>query len=113
MHSKHCTLGGVVCITRTSDTMKNPFKKHDNTLLIAGIAIGAAAASLTYLFLTDSGSAVRKKLAGYLGYEQDNENEPQQDPQAYLHHPGKAPKTDRDALLKHDLLHNTSSSNAN
>ncbi len=44
--------------------MKNPFKKKNNTLLIAGIAIGAAAASLGYLFLTDSGTAVRQKVAG-------------------------------------------------
>jgi hypothetical protein len=86
--------------------MKNPFKKHDNTLLIAGIAIGAAAASLAYLFLTESGSVVRQQIAGYFNPEQDaSEEEQQQDPKAYLRHPGKAPKTDRDALLKHDILH--------
>ncbi len=91
--------------------MKNPFKKKNNTLLIAGIAIGAAAASLAYLFLTESGTAVRQQFAGLFGREQENENE-EQDPQAYMHHPGKAPKTDREALLKNEILHNTDEDNA-
>jgi len=90
--------------------MKNPFKKKSNTLLIAGIAIGAAAASLAYLFLTESGTAVRQQLAGYFGQEEEESDE-EQDPQAYMHHPGKAPKTDREALLKHELLHNTDEDN--
>jgi len=90
--------------------MKNPFKKKDNTLLIAGIAIGAAAASLAYLFLTESGSAVRQQFAGLFGRERDELDE-EQDPQAYMHHPGKAPKTDREALLKHEILHNTDEGN--
>ncbi|MGY3214989.1 hypothetical protein [Mucilaginibacter sp. HD30] len=93
--------------------MKNPFKKKDNTLLIAGIAIGAAAASLAYLFLTESGIAVRQQLAGYFGQGQDDaDDHEEQDPQAYMHHPGKAPKTDRDALLKNEILHNTDEDNA-
>jgi len=91
--------------------MKNPFKKKDKTLLIAGIAIGAAAASLAYLFLTESGTAVRRQLAGYFGKDEDGDQE-EPDPQAYLHHPTKAPKTDRDALLKHEVLHNTGDGNA-
>ena len=90
--------------------MKNPFKKKNNTLLIAGIAIGAAAASLAYLFLTESGTVVRQQLAGYFG--QDESDDEEQDPQAYMRHPGKAPKTDREALLKHELLHNTDDDNA-
>lgn len=90
--------------------MKNPFKKKNNTLLIAGIAIGAAAASLAYLFLTESGTAVRQKLAGY--FDEDESDDEEEDPQAYMHHPGKAPKTDREALLKHELLHNTDEDNA-
>nr|WP_294795665.1 hypothetical protein [uncultured Mucilaginibacter sp.] len=83
--------------------MKNLFKKKNNTLLIAGIAIGAAAASLAYLFLTESGTAVRQQLAGYFGKDEADDSE-EEDPQAYMHHPGKAPKTDREALLKHELL---------
>lgn len=91
--------------------MKNPFKKKNNTLLIAGIAIGAAAASLAYLFLTESGTAVRQQLAGYFGKDETDDND-DEDPQAYMHHPGKAPKTDREALLKHEILHNTDEGNA-
>lgn len=91
--------------------MKNPFKKKNNTLLIAGIAIGAAAASLAYLFLTESGTAVRQQLAGYFGKDDADDNE-EEDPQAYMHHPGKAPKTDREALLKHELLQKTDDDNS-
>jgi hypothetical protein len=29
-----------------------------------------------------------------------------------MHHPGKAPKTDREALLKNQVLHNTDEGNA-
>ncbi|MFD0750537.1 hypothetical protein ACFQZS_10310 [Mucilaginibacter calamicampi] len=85
--------------------MKNPFKKKSNTLLIAGIAIGAAAASLAYLFLTESGTAVRQQLAGYFDRDVDESDE-DEDPQDYLHHTAKAPKTDREALLRHEVLHN-------
>ena len=92
--------------------MKNPFKKSDNTLLIAGIALGAAAVSVAYLFLTKSGADVRQLLSGYLRRGSDTDGEQETDPQAYLHHTTKAPKTDREALLKHELLHNTGDSNA-
>ncbi len=91
--------------------MKNPFKKKSNTLLIAGIAIGAAAASLAYLFLTESGIAVRQQIAGYFGKSDDADEDEEEDPQAYLHHPAKAPKTDREALLKNEVLHNTGNEN--
>ena len=43
--------------------MKNPFKKNDHTVLIAGIAIASAAAgALTYLYLSESGNKTRKSL---------------------------------------------------
>jgi gas vesicle protein len=43
--------------------MKNPFVKEDNTGLIAAIVIGSlAAGALAYLFLTDSGDAVRGNI---------------------------------------------------
>ena len=43
--------------------MKNPFKKSDHTVLIAGIAIASVAAgALAYLFLSDSGNETRKSL---------------------------------------------------
>ena len=43
--------------------MKNPFKKSDHTVLIAGIAIASVAAgALAYLFLSESGNETRKSL---------------------------------------------------
>jgi gas vesicle protein len=43
--------------------MKNPFKKSDHTVLIAGIAIASVAAgALAYLFLSESGEETRKNL---------------------------------------------------
>ena len=43
--------------------MKNPFKKSDHTVLIAGIAIASVAAgALAYLFLSESGDETRKSL---------------------------------------------------
>lgn len=43
--------------------MKNPFKKSDHTVLIAGIAIASVAAgALAYLFLSESGDETRRSL---------------------------------------------------
>jgi gas vesicle protein len=43
--------------------MKNPLKKSDHTVLIAGIAIASVAAgALAYLFLSESGNETRKSL---------------------------------------------------
>ncbi|MBB6131109.1 YtxH domain-containing protein [Mucilaginibacter lappiensis] len=43
--------------------MKNPFKKNDHTVLIAGIAIASVAAgALAYLYLSESGNKTRKGL---------------------------------------------------
>jgi len=93
--------------------MKNPFEKNDHKVLIAGIAIGTVAAgAAAYLFLTETGSGIRKQLGGHLtrlktafmGGEQPAE-EPH--PADYLKKPHKAPKTDREALKRHEILHET------
>lgn len=43
--------------------MKNPFKKSDHTVIIAGIAIASVAAgALAYLFLSESGDETRRNL---------------------------------------------------
>jgi hypothetical protein len=47
--------------------MKNPFKKQNNTALIAiGVTGAAAAGAIAYLYLTDSGSNTRNKLSDSL-----------------------------------------------
>lgn len=89
--------------------MKNPFEKKDNTVLIASIVIGAvAAAGVTYLLLTETGATVRDQLAKQVdrlrnlitGAEEQRE-EPVVD---YVNKRPKAPKTDREALLKHEII---------
>ncbi|MDB5287664.1 MAG: hypothetical protein JWR05_2613 [Mucilaginibacter sp.] len=43
--------------------MKNPFKKSDQAVIIAGVAIASiAAGALAYLFLSESGNETRKSL---------------------------------------------------
>lgn len=92
--------------------MKNPFEKNDHKVLIAGIVIGSlAAGAAAYLFLTETGKEVRGQLSGhfnrlrntFLGNESES-NEDQEEAPAYLQHKTKAPKTDREALKKHEIL---------
>ena len=90
--------------------MKNPFQKNDHKLLITGIVIGAAAAgAAAYLFLTEKGTTLRGELREKFSklFGGDAEPEMQEDPQAYLHQKNKAPKTDREALKKHAILHDS------
>ena len=92
--------------------MKNPFEKNDHKLLIGGIVLGSiAAGAVAYLFLTETGSQVRKELAGHFNRMLDTflgntpeEQVPESEP-AYLRHRGKAPKTDREELKKHATPH--------
>ncbi len=80
-------------------TMKNPFVKHDNTTLIASLAIGSVAAgAAAYLFMTERGSSMRRSLMERFGFmrrdpiQEDNHND-------YMKKPRKQPKTDRDELI--------------
>jgi hypothetical protein len=92
--------------------MKNPFDKKYSSGLIAGIALGTVAAgAVAYLLFTETGTRVRKDLTGHLnrildalkGKEADTE--PEEDHSMdYLHKKHKAPKTDREDLLKHHIL---------
>ncbi|AMR33440.1 hypothetical protein A0256_19455 [Mucilaginibacter sp. PAMC 26640] len=90
--------------------MKNPFVKQDNTLLIAGIAIGAVAAgAVTYILLSDKGEGIRKKIsdgfgnlvAKFLGGAKEEEEQAGYD---FRKTTPKSPKTDRGALLKDEVL---------
>lgn len=100
--------------------MKNPFEKNDHKVLIAGIAIGAlAAGAAAYLFLTETGKEVRGQLAGhfsrlrdtFLGHELET-GMAEQTP-SYLQHKNKAPKTDREALKRNEILHEPGKASAN
>ncbi|MES2807337.1 MAG: YtxH domain-containing protein [Bacteroidota bacterium] len=91
--------------------MKNPFVKDRNNALIAGIIIGSvAAAAVTYLFVADRGAAMRNELCDsftrlhdkiFGGPESEEEEDHHQD---YMKKPHRAPKTDREALLKDQIL---------
>jgi hypothetical protein len=89
--------------------MKNPFEKEDNSVLIASIVIGSvAAAGVTYLLLTETGARVREELAKQVdrlrnlitGAEEPHEEHVID----YIHKRTKAPKSDREAILKHGVI---------
>lgn len=95
--------------------MKNPFEKNDHKILIAGILFGSAVAgAVAYLFLTRTGSQLRKQLTGHLGRMRDSflgiepQDEPAEQTPAYLKNKVKPPKTDREKLEKHEILHEQS-----
>lgn len=81
-------------------------KTNDHKLLIAGLLIGVAAAGAAVYFFRD-------ELAGLTGsfLGKAPETEICDDPQAYLHHSSKAPKTDREKLIKHEILHTPAAEN--
>jgi len=79
--------------------MKIPFVKHDNTMLIASVAIGSVAAgAAAYLFMTEKGKTMRQSLMERFGFMS---SEPVQEDQHtdYMKKPRKQPKTDRDELI--------------
>lgn len=90
--------------------MKNPFEKENHTNLIAGVIIGTAAAGVAaYLMFSGKGAVIRDEICN--SFERIRNTlmgtaEPAHDDQAfdYLEKPHKAPKTDREALLKHQIL---------
>lgn len=90
--------------------MKNPFEKENHTSLIAGLIIGTAAAgTAAYLIFTGKGASIRQEISSSFDRIRNTlmgitEPEPDNHTMAYLHKPHKAPKTDREALLKHHIL---------
>lgn len=82
--------------------MKNLFEKKTRMPLILGLALGAAAAcAAVYFFRDELGELIDRFL------DEDQRTGHAPDTQAYLHHEQKAPKTDREALRHHDILHGT------
>jgi hypothetical protein len=90
--------------------MKNPFEKENHTSLIAGVIIGTAAAGIAaYLMFSGKGATIREEICSsfdrirntLLGTPGPEEEDHHLD---YLQKPHKAPKTDREALLKHEIL---------
>ena len=91
--------------------MKNPFEKNDHRILIGGAIAGSViAGAAAYLFLTETGSAVRRQVAGSLDRMKESifgrRAEPiVEEAPEYLQKPHKAPKTNREALKKSEILH--------
>jgi gas vesicle protein len=91
--------------------MKNPFERNDHRVLIGGVIAGSViAGAAAYLFLTETGSSVRRQVVDRFdrmkqsifgnGAEPIVEAVPE-----YMQKPSKAPKTDRQALKKNEILH--------
>lgn len=88
--------------------MKNSFQKNDHKLLIAGIAVGTVAIGATaYLLLTETGAELRERVTNqfntWFGRQQQEAAVPETP--AYMQHKGARPKTDREHLIKGDILH--------
>ncbi len=90
--------------------MKNPFEKNDHRILIGGVIAGSViAGAAAYLFLTETGTSVRRQVANrlerlkqsFFGRVEPIVGEVPE----YLKKPHKAPKTDREALEKNEILH--------
>lgn len=88
--------------------MKNPFVKQDNSVMVVSIALGSVAAgAAAYLFLTEKGAGIRNQMTDKLGWlgklfaknEQANEHDT-----SYLEKPRKAPKTNKNELLHHEVI---------
>ncbi|WP_162996879.1 hypothetical protein [Mucilaginibacter kameinonensis] len=80
--------------------MKNPFQKNDHKLLLAVVLFGSIAAGAAAYFFRD-------EIAGYFDgvFTKEPDNEDHGNEQGYLHHRDKGPKTDREALIKNEILH--------
>ncbi|MGF7078728.1 hypothetical protein [Mucilaginibacter sp. UYCu711] len=90
--------------------MKNPFEKENHTSLIAGVIIGTAAAGVAaYLMFSGKGAVIRDEICNSFDRIRNTlmgTAEAANDDHAldYLDTPHKTPKTDREALLKHQIL---------
>ena len=98
--------------------MKNPFEKNDHRILIGGVIAGSViAGAAAYLFLTETGTSVRRQVADRLKRLKqsifDRAAEPivEKAPE-YLQRPHKTPKTDQEALKKNEILHEENPDNA-
>ncbi|HTK20821.1 MAG TPA: hypothetical protein VL442_14950 [Mucilaginibacter sp.] len=91
--------------------MKNPFERNDHRILIGGVIAGSViAGAAAYLFLTETGSSVRRQVADRVDRIKQsifgNGNEPiVETVPEYLQKPHKSPKTDRGTLKKNEILH--------
>lgn len=97
--------------------MKNPFEKNDHRILIGGVIAGSViAGAATYLFLTETGSSVRRQIADRLSRMKESifgETAPiVEEVPEYLQKTHKAPKTNREALKKNEILHEENPDNA-
>ena len=91
--------------------MKNPFERNDHRILIGGAIAGSViAGAAIYLFLTETGTSVRRQVSDRLSRMKEsifgNGSQPMVEATPeYLQKPRKASKTDREALKKNEILH--------
>lgn len=91
--------------------MKNPFEKNDHRILIGGVIAGSIiAGAAAYLFLTETGSSVRRQLTDQIDRMKQSIFGSTAEPiveavPEYMQKPRKARKTDREALKKDEIRH--------
>jgi hypothetical protein len=90
--------------------MKNPFERNDHRILIGGAIAGSViAGAAIYLFLTETGTSVRRRVADRFDrmkesiFGRDVEPIVEEVPE-YLQKPRKQSKTDRQGLKKNEIL---------
>lgn len=99
--------------------MKNPFVRNDHRILIGGVIAGSViAGAAAYLFLTETGTSVRRQVADRLDRLKQsifgNRLEPVvEDVPEYLQKPRRTPKSDRNALKKNEVPHEENPGDAN
>ena len=98
------------CLIYKIYCMKNPFEKNDHRILIGGAIAGSViAGAAAYLFLTETGTTVRRQVADRLSRMKEAIFGGSVDPiveavPEYRQKSHKALKTDREALKKHEIL---------
>ena len=90
--------------------MKNPFERNDHRILIGGAIAGSViAGAAIYLFLTETGTSVRRRVADRFDrmkgsiFGRDAEPIVEEVPE-HLQKPRKQSKTDREGLKKNEIL---------
>ena len=90
--------------------MKNPLEKNDHRILIGGAIAGSViAGAAIYLFLTETGTSVRRRVADRFdrmkGSIFGRKVEPiVEEVPEHLQKPRKQSKTDREGLKKNEIL---------
>ena len=85
--------------------MKNIFDKRGNGVLVTSVTIGSVAAgTLAYLFLTEGGTNLRRRISDRFRNLFSKQEAQVIEVPGYLKKKSRAPKTDREELLHREPI---------